>query len=61
MTNSSNTLRANSYAEAQSLMRANPGAIVTWDAGDGWTSTGYYNKKLRRCVISGASDKGGFF
>jgi hypothetical protein len=60
MAASSSPLSASSYTEAQSLMRANPGRNVVWSSGEGWTSTGYYDKKLRRCVVTSASDKGGF-
>jgi hypothetical protein len=61
MAASSSLLLASSYSEAQRLMRANPGRSVSWDAGDGWTSLGYYCTRRRRCIVSSSNAKGGHF
>lgn len=58
MSLSSSILSASSYADAQAMMRANPGVTVRWDAGMGWMSEGFYSKKLRRAVCVSINPQG---
>lgn len=48
-----------SYAEACAWMLQNPGQVATWDSGAGWTSVGYYDRKLRRYMLRSSNAKGG--
>ena len=52
--------KAASYAAAQRWAKRNPNRIVQWDAGEGWTSEGFWCPRRQRFICSASNGKGGF-